>query len=188
MKISSEEARVIFDTNNYVVFRNYTTPPARYLFDKAYEKRESVGDPFGGDYSSIKIMPKYFFENKDVNDFYNECLSMYDETNTYYIISGEKGSETGRHSDDADVIHQQCMGKSEWTMYEGLIESHQERQNIEKKMTKIILNAGDVIWFKKHQEHSVQNLEDKFSIIFMSNETLKNFITKWYNELGKEFI
>lgn len=188
MKINSEETRRIFDANNYVVIKNYAAQLESFLFNKVYEKNERVLDHFGGDYSSIKIVPKYFFENKDVDNFYNECLSIYDKENTYYIINGDKGSGTSRHSDMADVIHWQCVGQSEWTMYEGLIEDSQERQNIEKESTKIILNPGDVIWFKKNQEHSVVNLENKFSIIFMSNEILKNFIAKKYAEIGKEFV
>jgi hypothetical protein len=39
MKISSEEARAILDTNNYVVFRNYATPPDLYLIKHINKKR-----------------------------------------------------------------------------------------------------------------------------------------------------
>lgn len=42
MKINSEEARTILDTNDYVVFRNYATPPDASLFDKAYKQKEDV--------------------------------------------------------------------------------------------------------------------------------------------------
>jgi hypothetical protein len=181
MKINSEEARVILDTNNYVVFRNYATPPARSLFDKAYEQKENVtnsddGKPLG----SMKVVPEYFFEDANVDNFYNECSSLYGVKTTLLLIEGGAGgSPTTRHSDLADVIHWQCGGKSEWTFY--------DKSSWDSK-TKIIMNAGDVIWFKKNQDHSVQNLEDKVSIIFMENNILKDFLVKQYAAAGREFI
>jgi hypothetical protein len=183
MKISSEEARVILDTNNYVVFRNYATPPARSLFDKAYEQKENVtnsddGKPLG----SMKVVPEYFFEDANVDNFYNECSSLYGIKTTLLLIEGVGGgSPTTKHSDENDVIHWQCMGKSEWTFYDNPTDSIQFE-------TKIILNAGDVVWFKKGKNHSVQNLEDKFSIIFNEKNILKDFLVKQYAAAGREFI
>ncbi len=183
MKISSEEARAILDTNNYVVFRNYATPPARSLFDKAYEQKENVtnsddGKPLG----SMKVVPEYFFENANVDNFYNECSSLYGVKTTLLLIEGAGGGiPTTKHSDENDVIHWQCMGKSEWTFYDNPTDSIQLE-------TKIILNAGDVVWFKKGKNHSVQNLEDKFSIIFNEKNILKDFLVKQYAAAGREFI
>ena len=70
------------------------------------------------------------------------------------------------------------MGKSEWTFYDNPTEGTE---------TKFILNAGDVVWFKKGKNHSVQNLEDKFSIIFNEKNILKDFLVKQYAAVGKEF-
>lgn len=64
MKISSEEARVILDTNNYVVFRNYLTPPEGFLFDKAYGSKSEVLDESGFDYGPMRMMPEYFLKIK----------------------------------------------------------------------------------------------------------------------------
>jgi hypothetical protein len=180
MRINSEEARTKLETNSYVVIKNYATPPDALLFNKAYAFQENVknledGKPLG----PMKTIPEYFFENESVNNFYNECLSIYGEKTTMLLIEGKAwGSPTTRHSDEADVIHWQCSGSSEWTFYD-----HPEK-GFE---TKIILSSGDVIWFKKHQDHSVQNLEDKVSIIFMENNILRDFIAKQYAAVGKEF-
>jgi hypothetical protein len=180
MKIHSEEAFEELESNRYIIFRNYATPPDSALFKKAYELRSDVtnsqdGKPLG----SMKALPEYFFENKVVDDFYKECSGVYNVDTTLLLIEGKgKGSPTTRHSDLADVIHWQCSGKSEWTFYDNPTEGSD---------TKIIMNAGDVMWFKKHQDHSVQNLEDKFSIIFMENNILKDFLTKQYAAAGKVF-
>ena len=179
MKINSEEARTIVDSNKYLVFRNYGTPPTRSLFEKAYGPQQKVMDSRGYDFGSMRMLPEYFFENENVSNFINECSNTYGVKTTPLIIEGQaEGQGTKKHSDEADVIHWQCMGKSEWTMYDNPTEGTE---------TKFILNAGDVVWFKKHQNHSVQNLESKFSIIFMSNDILKEFLIKKYAAVGKEF-
>lgn len=180
MNINSKEALEELESNRYIVFRNYADPPSMSLFDKAYQIKENVtnsddGKPLG----SMKTVPEYFFENESVNNFYKECSSVYDVQTTLLLIEGKGGgSPTTKHSDLADVIHWQCSGKSEWTFYDHPTKGAE---------TKIIMNAGDVIWFKKHQDHSVQNLEDKVSIIFMENNILKDFLTKQYAAAGKEF-
>lgn len=181
MKISSKEARTILDTNNYVVFRNYNTPPGASLFDKAFSWREDVNNSDDGkSLASMRMLPEYFFENENVSNFINECSNFYGVKTTPLIIEGQiDGEGTTKHSDESDVIHWQCMGKSEWTMYDNPTKGSE---------TKFILNAGDVVWFKKHQDHSVQNLQPKFSIIFMSNDILKDFLTRQYAAAGREFI
>jgi hypothetical protein len=180
MKINSKEALESLNANKYIVFRNYATPPEASLFDKAYAKKENVtnsddGKPLG----SMKTVPKYFFENESVSNFYNECSSLYGVDTTLLLIEGKGGgSPTTKHSDLADVIHWQCSGQAEWTFYDNPVKGSE---------TKIIMNAGDAIWFKKNQDHSVQNLTDKVSIIFMENNILKDFLTKQYAAAGKVF-
>lgn len=179
MEINSEETRTIVNSNKYLVFRNYGTPPHRYLFDQAFGKKETIMDNEGQDFGPMRMLPEYFFENENVSNFINECSNTYGVKTTPLLIEGKaEGQGTKKHSDEADVIHWQCLGKSEWTMYDNPTEGTE---------TKFILNAGDVVWFKKHQDHSVQNLEDKFSIIFMSNDVLKAFLIKKYAAVGKEF-
>ena len=192
MKINSEEARGLFDANNYLVFRNYATPPATSLFYKAYEKntpyelnkpyekKEHFIDSYGKNLGPMMSLPEYFFEDENVNNFYNECSDLYGVKTTLLLIEGRAvGSPTSRHCDASDVIHWQCMGKSEWTFYDNPTEGVE---------TKIILNAGDIMWFKKDKDHSVVNLEDKFSIIFMASDALRNFLIKQFAAAGKEFI
>jgi|694.fasta_scaffold00118_82 hypothetical protein len=180
MNIKSKEALAELELNKHIIFRNYATPPDISLFYKAYKTQEDVtnsedGKPLG----SMKIAPQYFFEDKTVDNFYKECSSVYNVQTTLLLLEGAGGgSPTTRHSDEADVIHWQCMGKSEWTMYDNPTKGSE---------TKFILNAGDVVWFKKHQDHSVQNLENKVSIIFMENNILKDFLTKQYAAVGKVF-
>jgi hypothetical protein len=183
MKINSKEARTILDTNNYVVFRNYATPPDASLFDKAFSWRPDVNNSDDGkSLASMKKLPEYFLENENVSNFINECSNTYGVKTTHLIIEGRiDGEGTTKHSDESDVIHWQCMGKSEWTFYDNPTDSIQFE-------TKIILNAGDVVWFKKGKDHSVENLQAKFSIIFMSNDILKDFLTRQYAAAGREFI
>ena len=134
----------------------------------------------------MNSVPSVFFENENVSRFYNECTEIYKDPNTFYAFS-VPADTTERHSDLADVIHWQCSGVSEWVMYEGLVAFDDERKNIEKKSETVRLNPGDVIWFKAGQEHMVINLEPKYSIIFMSNTDLKDFISKKYTEAGMSF-
>ena len=186
MNITSKEARDIFDSKNYVVLRNYIKPLDVSLFKNIYDNKMPVIDSHGYDYSSMHPVPRHFFENESVVRFYDECVSIYKDPNTFYAFS-VPADTTERHSDLADVIHWQCSGTSEWVMYEGLVAFGDERKNIEKKSETIKLHPGDVIWFKAGQEHMVVNLESKYSIIFMSNTDLKNFISKKYAEAGMSF-
>lgn len=176
MRISSKEAREILDADNFVLFRNYATPPDVSLFYKAYTEPEYVT---GSDLGPMKILPKYFFENKNVSNFYDECSNLYGVNTTLLLISGVKSENiTEKHSDESDVIHWQCIGQSEWTMYD----------NPKGSKTKFILNAGDIVLFKESQYHSVKNLQTKFSIIFNSNNILRDSIKKRYSDLGIQFI
>jgi hypothetical protein len=179
MKINSKEASAVLEQNKYVVFRNYLTPPEGFLFDKAYGPKSEVLDESGSDYGPMRMMPEYFFENKNVSDFYDECSSLYGVKTTPLLIEGNVyGKGTDRHSDLSDVLHWQCSGKSEWTFYDN-------PQN--GSTTKVLLASGDIIWFKKDQDHSVENLDTKRSIIFMSTNILKDFLVKKYAEVGREF-
>jgi hypothetical protein len=180
MKINSQEANAIFESNNYVVFRNYATPPDVSLFNRVYVLEKRIEDAEGFNFGPMRIMPKYFFETKSVNNFYNDCSELYGVKTTLLLIEGDpEGTGTDRHSDQSNVVHWQCAGKSEWTFYDN------PKPGIE---TKVMLNAGDVIWFKKDTDHSVKNLEYKYSIIFNEVELLKKFLIKKYNEAGKEFV
>jgi hypothetical protein len=179
MKINSQEAREILDLNNFVIFENYLNPPEKYLFDKAYAEKKSVEHNDGYNYGPMAIMPENFFENKSVNDFYNECSDLYGVKTSLLLISGNsKGQSTARHSDQSNVLHWQCVGSSEWTFY------NNPEIGVE---TKVMLNAGDIIWFKKDNDHSVRNLENKYSIVFNEVELLKNFLIKKYSDNGLEF-
>lgn len=181
------KAKIEFDTNNYVVFKNAMPDLPESIFKNFYKNVVSVIDEFNHDYSSMQIAPDYFFQNAGVQEFYNKCIKMYTDPNTFYIFEATKGGKTERHSDRADVVHWQCSGKSVWTMYKGLVAFEDEGKNIEKESEEITLNAGDVIWFKSSQEHSVKSLTDKYSMIFMSNTDLKDFIKKQYDKAGIEF-
>jgi hypothetical protein len=179
MKINSKEARAEIDANNYVIFRNYAPTPDASLFREAFGAKKELLDSDGFDYGPMKIMPDRFFEEKSVYDFYNECVEVFGEKTTPLIIEGNaKGKGTDRHHDLADVIHWQCNGESEWIFYD-IPEPGAE--------TKIQLSDGDVIWFKKHNDHSVENIRDKYSIIVMSTNILKDFLVKKYAEAGREF-
>lgn len=179
MKINSEEARAILDLNNFVIFKNYLNPPDKYLFDNVYRPKDEIRHSDGHNYGSMAIMPEIFFKNKSVNDFYNECSDLYGVKTALLLISGNsKGHGTARHSDQSNVLHWQCVGKSEWTFYDNPVPNAE---------TKVILNAGDIIWFKKDNDHSVRNLGDKYSIVFNEVELLKNFLIKKYSENGMEF-
>ena len=104
---------------------------------------------------------------------------MYKVKTSLLLISGNtEGHGTARHSDQSNVLHWQCVGSSEWTFYDN------PEIGVE---TKVMLNAGDIIWFKKDKDHSVKNLEDKYSIVFNEVELLKNFLIKKYAENGMKF-
>jgi len=180
MKINFQEAREIFDLNHYVIFRNYLDAPDISLFNISYQQTTDVinsedNKPLG----SLKIVPEYFFKDKNVNSFYDECSSLYDVKTTLLMLEGSGGRTTTRHSDQSDVIHWQCVGQSEWTFYDLPTKGSE---------TKFIMNSGDVLWFQKDRDHSVQNLKDKFSIVFNEKNYLRDFIKKQYAAVGLEFI
>jgi hypothetical protein len=136
MKINSKEARVILDLNNFVIFKNYLTPPEKDLFDKAYAEKKSVEHNDGYNYGPMAKMPEYFFNIESVNNFYNECSDLYGVKTDLLLIRGNADQGTNRHSDQSNVVHWQCAGQSEWTFYDN------PKPGAE---TKVMLNAGDII-------------------------------------------
>jgi hypothetical protein len=171
-----DQARDLIKEKNYVVFKNNLEPPDLSLFVNLYKNKTDVYDTPARNYSNIKIASGSFLENSSVNQFYSKCLEVYGEPNTFYTFEGAANTGSDTHTDSADVIHWQCYGKSEWTLYNGI-------ENSEK----IILEPGDVIWFKQGQRHSTFNLEPKMSLIFMSNEDLKKIIVEKYIQAGLDF-
>ena len=171
-----DQARDLIKEKNYVVFKNNLESPDLSLFVNLYKNKTDVYDTPARNYSNIKIASGSFLENSSVNQFYSKCLEVYGEPNTFYTFEGAANTGSDTHTDSADVIHWQCYGKSEWTLYNGI-------ENSEK----IILEPGDVIWFKQGQRHSTFNLEPKMSLIFMSNEDLKKIIVEKYIQAGLDF-
>jgi beta-galactosidase beta subunit len=171
-----DQAKDVVKEKNYVVFKNNLESPDLSLFADLYKNRVDVWDTLAKNYSNIKIASGSFLENSSVNKFYNKCLEIYGEPNTFYTFEGAANTGSAVHSDSADVIHWQCHGKSEWTLYDDT-----------SKPVKIILEPGDVIWFKQGQRHSTFNLEPKMSLIFMSNEDLKKIIVEKYIQAGLDF-
>jgi hypothetical protein len=171
-----DQARDLIKEKKYVVFKNNLESPDLNLFTDLYKNRADVWDTRAKNYSNIKIVSNDFLQNPSVKEFYGKCLEIYGEPNTFYTFEGAANTGSDTHSDSADVIHWQCHGKSEWTLY-----------NETSKPLKIILEPGDVIWFKQGQEHSTFNLEPKMSLIFMSNEDLKKIISERYTQSGLDF-
>jgi len=174
--MNMDQAKDAIKEKKYVVFKNNLESPDLTLFTDLYRNRADVWDTRAKNYSNIKIVSNDFLNNPSVNEFYNKCLEVYGEPNTFYTFEGAAKTGSDTHSDSADVVHWQCHGKSEWTLYEDAAEPK-----------KIILEAGDVIWFKKGQLHSTFNLEPKMSLIFMSNEDLKKMISERYTQSGLSF-
>ena len=174
--MNMDQAKNVIKEKNYVVFKNNFDSPDIRAFIDLYKNRSEVFDVYAKNYSNIKIVSNDFLENPSVKEFYNKCLEIYGEPNTFYTFEGAVRSGSDTHSDSADVVHWQCHGKSEWTLYDETSEP-----------VKIILEPGDVIWFKKGQRHSTFNLEPKMSLIFMSNEDLKKIISERYTQSGLDF-
>jgi len=139
-------------SKNYLIIKDYpleVPPESKFieLYKGFRQGLSSVPDNLIADeYSSF-------------HKLHQECLKIYGhEPNSYFTIEGKSGSGTERHFDGCDVIHWQCHGQSEWTL-----ESDGETEVV-------VLNAGDIIWFKRGVHHTVMNLTDKFSVIFMAME------------------
>lgn len=182
-RLTSAAALSSLNDNNYVVFRNYMDKMDESLITNIFKSKQKIYDQNGNNLECIRLVPQSLMSNDNVNKFYSECFSIYGDNNTFYVIEGVKSKEiaTEKHHDLSDVIHWQCVGQSEWTIYNGLYTESKD------DFVKVILNAGDVIWFKEGLEHQVINKQDKFSIIFMSNKNLKNHIEKIYKNNGLSF-
>lgn len=174
--MNMDQAKNVIKEKKYVVFKNNFDSPDIKAFMDLYKNKIDVYNTPARNYSNIKIVSGSFLENPSVNKFYNNCLEIYGEPNTFYTFEGASKTGTDIHTDSADVIHWQCYGKSEWTMHDGI-----------DGPIKIILEAGDAIWFKQGQRHSTFNLEPKMSLIFMSNEDLKKIIVEKYTQAGLDF-
>jgi len=135
----------------YAVLKNWHQPtPSWDEFKNLHNEYTEQGRV------SIKNRPygeifKYFLDesikaypNVDYEFFLMQCSS--------FRNLDPANSGTYRHSDPTDTLHWQCRGVSEWFMGED--------------MESIILEPGDLIWFSAHTKHKVENLTEKYALIF----------------------
>lgn len=77
------------------------------------------------------------------------------------IIGGEKPGEA--HHDERETIFWQCIGSSEWTVYEDPTESKYEVSSLKIK-NQFVLNPGDILYLKNKGIHSVKNYGPRAAI------------------------
>lgn len=168
------------DSNKtYAVFKNWKTPPNIEILSQLHEyNEEKIG--------RVSIIGKY--NNKEIDYFLNECLSVYNIPDyAFYIIKGKSNEGHPTHIDPYDIIHWQCSGATEWKVGKKEIGNLlNEKDSLTpwkvdwiKEPDTFILEPGDIMWFKGNIKsdmgvwHSTLNLNNKYSIIF---------------DAGKEFL
>lgn len=110
--------------------------------------------------TSGRILLNEYNIPESLNSFLLECLDAYPESiDTYrlYMLKGYASSGSPRHQDPTDVVQWQCVGSSNW-----IIED-------ENGPHEIILNPGDVLWFKEFTWHEVLNSGIKYAVTFNLN-------------------
>ena len=134
---------------SYAVYRNWHQPTPNWDEFKSLcteiDGRISIKNkPYGNIFKffldeSIKAYPNIEYE------FFIIQCSTY--RNLHPAFSG-----TDMHSDPSDTLHWQCRGVSEWIIGEN--------------KESILLEPGDLIWFTPEVQHEVQNLTEKYSLVF----------------------
>ncbi len=155
----------------YSILRNYMVPDRNQIKDifsdisgQPEYKYEKIGEYLysKSETSSGRMSIKDYDIPYNINSFLLECLDAYPESiDTYmlYMIKGYGFSGSPRHQDPTDVIHWQCVGSSNW-----IIEDDSE------SIHEIVLNPGDVLWFKKYAFHSVSNSDIKYGVVFNTDK------------------
>jgi ribosomal protein L16 Arg81 hydroxylase len=106
----------------------------------------------------IREIQQVYETFKDI--FSNELLPISAFVN---IIGGEKPGEA--HHDERETIFWQCIGTSEWTVYEDPAEGKYEVASLKIK-NQFVLNPGDILYLKNRGIHSVKNYGPRAAIAF----------------------
>jgi len=135
----------------YAVYRNWSQPtPTWTEFENLYNIVRQSG----------RISIKGLDITKEMEFFQKSAIEAYPDIE-YELFAMEaesfrnldpSNSGTYQHTDPHDVIHWQCRGASEWFMGE--------------EMQSFILEPGDLIWFKAGTKHKIENITEKYALIF----------------------
>lgn len=134
----------------YSVYKNWYQPTPTFK-----EIRKIQIDTYGG---RVSLEGKEL--TIEMDHFLIECISAYPKIDyDYYTMLSSSyrnltpdDSGTPSHTDEADTLHWQCRGATEWI--------------IGSSSDSVILEPGDLIWFRANTWHKTSNLTEKCSLMF----------------------
>jgi mannose-6-phosphate isomerase-like protein (cupin superfamily) len=136
---------------SYGVYRNWHQPtPTWKEFENLYDQVRQSGRIRIKGLDITKEMK--FFENAAVEAYPNIDYELFAMEAESFRNLDPANSGTYQHTDPHDVIHWQCRGASEWFMGDN--------------MQSFILEPGDVMWFKAGTKHKIENITEKYALIF----------------------
>lgn len=141
---------------DYAVIRNWHQPtPSIREFRELYD--------FGFEEGRVSIKERRYPESFKV--FLDEAIKAYPDVEYEFFLMEcptfrnlDPDAGTYLHTDPTDTIHWQCRGVSEWF--------------IGPDLESIILEPGDLLWFKAQTQHRVENLTEKYALIFAESSPL----------------
>ena len=86
-----------------------------------------------------------------------------------YMSTGESVSNivhASMHNDKGDVVHFACEGQVKWRLIPPMI---QEKDAKPKDIVEIIINGGDVLWFRSWTGHETTPLSARAGIIWLND-------------------
>jgi len=130
--------------------RNWQQPTPKWEeFDELYRDEYEGRISIRGKAMSDTIRNFFIDASKSYPGVEFEMFAMRAET---FRNLDPANSGTYQHTDPHDVVHWQCRGASEWFMGED--------------QESVLLEPGDLIWFKANTKHRIENLTEKYALIF----------------------
>ena len=150
MRIKDFVEKNINDNLEYAVLKNWHQPtPEQQKFKEFYDVENQGG--------RISIKNKILYD--EFKYFLEESLLAYPNKEYDYFLMEARSfrnvnsnSGTDEHVDPHDILHWQCRGATYWF--------------IGKNSEQIMLEPGDLIWFRANTKHRTENITEKYSLIF----------------------
>lgn len=139
----------------YAVLKNWSQPTPQWD-----EFKQLCGNEQG----------RVSIKNKNITNiminFLNESIKAYPNIDyEFFLMQADSfrnlnPAESGTyvHTDPHDVLHWQCRGVTEWT--------------IGKNSELVLLEPGDLLWFRANTKHKTENLTEKYALIFNAGKLI----------------
>jgi hypothetical protein len=114
-------------------------------------------------HEDLKYFPGISEHIEELEKIYGKDNQMsYMSTGDHYV----NNVHASMHNDKGDVVHFACEGQVKWRLISPIIEQKNAKP---EDIIEVIINEGDVLWFRGWTSHETTPLSDRAGIIWLND-------------------